>query len=68
MHNQTRSKSKRKSPQWTTGSQSARGSFKHLLVFLFALDTPLIATQLQTLAAFVVGALFANSAHLPQIA
>lgn len=63
-----RRRRKRKSPQWTTRSQGARGSFKHLLVFLFALDTPLIATQLQTLAAFVVGALFANSAHLPQIA
>jgi len=59
---------KRKLPRWEARPQGVRGSFTHLLLFLLSLDVPLIGSQAQTLAAFVVGAPFASSAHLPQIA
>jgi hypothetical protein len=46
----------------------ARGASQQLQFFLLSLHLPLIPSQVQTLAAAVVGALLANSCHLPQIA
>lgn len=46
----------------------ARGARQQFAVFLLALSIPFIPSQVQTLAAAVVGALLANSCHLPQIA
>ena len=59
---------RRKQPRWDARSSGAKSSFKHLHLFLLALSIPLIPSQRETLAAFVVGALLANSCHLPQIA
>jgi hypothetical protein len=53
---------------WGAWQGGAKGSFKHLHLFLMAFSMPLIGSQKETLAAFVVAALLANSCHLPQIA
>ena len=54
--------------RWDARPGGAKSSFEHLHLFLLALNIPLIASQTETLAAFVVAALLANSCHLPQIA
>lgn len=59
---------RRKQPRWDARPSGAKSSFKHLHLFLLALSIPLIPSQRETLAAFVVGALLANSCHLPQLA
>lgn len=59
---------RRKQPKWDARPSGAKSSFKHLHLFLLALSIPLIPSQAETLAAFVVGALLANNCHLPQIA
>ena len=60
---------KNRQPTWQNRHPSnARASYKHLLAFLVATGVPLIASQLGTLAAFVVGAFLGESAHLPTIA
>jgi len=59
---------RRKQPRWDARPSGAKSSFKHLHLFLLALSIPLISSQTETLAAFVVAALLANSCHLPQIA
>jgi hypothetical protein len=58
----------RRQATWGIWQGSVRGSFKHVQAFLLALNLPLIATQRETLADFIVAALLANSCHLPQIA
>lgn len=59
----------RREPEWGTWQGGgAKGSFKHLHLFLMGLSLPLISSQRETLAACVVAALLANSCHLPQIA
>jgi hypothetical protein len=63
-----RHRRRRKQPRWGAKPSGAKSSFKHLHLFLLALSIPLIPSQRETLAAFVVGALLANSCHLPQIA
>jgi hypothetical protein len=63
-----RHRRRRKQPGWDAKPSGAKSSFKHLHLFLLALSIPLIPSQRETLAAFVVGALLANSCHLPQIA
>jgi hypothetical protein len=63
-----RKRVRRREPEWGTWQGGAKGSCKHLYLFLMSLSMPLISSQRETLAAFVVAALLANSSHLPQIA
>lgn len=63
-----RQRVQRREPEWGTWQGGAKGSFTHLHLFLMSLSLPLISSQRETLAAFVVAALLANSSHLPQIA
>ena len=63
-----RRRNRRRKPTRGSWQGGTKSSFKHLLVFLAALSTPLIPSQVETLAAFIVAALSANSCHLPQIA
>jgi len=50
------------------GAVGARSASQQLQLFLLGLRIPLIPSQVQTLAAAVVGALLANSCHLPRLA
>jgi hypothetical protein len=57
-----------KEARWDARQGNARSSFKHLYRFLLTIGVPLIMSQVETLAAFIVATLLGGSGHLPQIA
>jgi hypothetical protein len=67
-HQRRRAARRRQRPVVTLPSVGAPGASQGLEFFLRTLNIPLIPSQIQTLAAAVVGALLANNCHLPQIA